>query len=153
MNESCLISIRIIVSCILFQLVGVAIGVGQHQDVTGQKMVGVWQKSTNVITGGWGDCYLFYPDQGFRFYFRQSQFKENQIIGVRGQYRIKGDSIYFLPVAIEEMVGAKQQVFKQLDADEQGASIRRVDSTAQSLSIGGVGYYKLRERPEQDFDK
>ena len=153
MKDSCLISIRKIVLCVLIQFAGVAISLGQHQDVTGQSMVGVWQKGTKVMAAVWGDCFLFYPDQTFRFYFRPTQFTENQIIGVRGRYRIKSDSIYFLPVAIEEMVGTKREVIKQVDPDAQAASIREVDGTTQSLSINGVRYYKMREKPEQYFGK
>lgn len=153
MSESYLISMRNLVSCVLIQFVGVAVAFGQHQDVTNQKMVGVWQRGTNTIASGWGDCYLFYPDHSFRFYFRQTEFKENEIIGVRGRYGIKGDSIYFLPAAIEEMVGANRKVFNQEDPDEQAATFGEFDETVHSVSIGGVRYYKMRDKPDQYFGK
>jgi hypothetical protein len=87
-------SSKAIVSYVLVLCVSGVIALGQTKDTSDQKMVGVWQRGTNAIPSGWGDCYLFYPNHTFRFYFSQTQLAENRIVGVHGQYRIKGFNLF-----------------------------------------------------------
>jgi hypothetical protein len=70
------------------------------------KLNGQWQADSPEITSMYNDLYEFTTEGIFRFY-PNAYNGMNRIIFLVGRYKIKGDSVYFLPLKSREVHGGR----------------------------------------------
>ncbi len=157
----------------LFYLI-LLFGCSRTNQVNGQNLVGVWQKDSKEFGSASLDCYHFFNDGKFIYYF-DGYDEANRTLAIKGIYQVKGDGRIIFKIvssieieggtyskrgstehngwAIIEHKGVKE--IKQ-NSKEVVSSIEKCldgDDKTPCFIIDDDKFFKIKDTPEDLFKK
>lgn len=139
-----------------------------HEIISKDYLVGIWQANNNQLAAGLGDNYQFFNDNTFKFNFNSMACGLRRLWGIIGNYKIINDNIILTVTATLESVGGHIELggaeegedgfvivndnWKTIEQKEPSIlkiNITNYDSTSQSIAIEGRTFFKLSSNPNE----
>jgi len=107
-------------------------------------LIGKWQTESAEVTSMYHDSYQFFKDG--KFAFKPDEYNGlNRIISINGTYKVKGDTLFLIPLFTEEIVGGHfirsesttlSDTWEIIGGQEKKVLINKKDKQSGVLKIG-----------------